>query len=390
MRDELEALRQRVKELQEKNELLEREIKTLHRIQELLDKNRHLEQENSALKEKVLELYTFWNISKALSSTLNLDELFKLAIHFIGKSLRVDEYSIMLLDEEKQELAIKASFGIPEEVVPLVTFKLGEGIPGLVVRTGEPKMIQDISREAEPVFHPNWITRAGSLLSVPLLIKGKKVIGVLSAHKPESHGFSQDDLYIFTAVANQEGIAIENARLYQRTKELSIIDDLTGLYNRRYFFDHLEKEIQRAKRYNRIFSVVILDIDYFKFYNDRHGHLRGDEILRDMGRILKKSTRQADVVARYGGEEFIVLLPETDKIAAKGVAEKIRVTVEMHPFHGRETQPGGKLTITLGVGSFPIDATEGLPLVDYADRALYLGKTRGRNQVCSYHLVFAH
>lgn len=188
-------------------------------------------------------------------------------------------------------------------------------------------------------------------------------------------------------MAAQIAIAIKNAQLYQRTRELSSQDDLTLLFSRRHLFDQLEKEVQRAKRYGRLFSVVMLDIDDFKRYNDTYGHLRGDEVLKEIARLIRTNIRRADIAARYGGEEFVILLPEIPKSGAIVVAEKIRSAVEKHPFPGRETQPGGRLTITLGVSSFPQDAEEGHRLLDLADRALYVGKAQGGNRVSPYGTV---
>ena len=140
-------------------------------------------------------------------------------------------------------------------------------------------------------------------------------------------------------------------------------------------------EVQRASRYRRVFSLLMLDLDDFKRYNDTYGHLKGDEVLRQVARLQLGTTRRADVVGRFGGEEFVVLLPEINKQGAAVVAEKIRAAVEQHPFFGRETQPGGMLTLTLGLASYPTDSEDGLELVDLADRVLYLGKQQGGNCV---------
>lgn len=385
MEEDVEALRLRLRELETKSELLERMVKALGKIEELSEKNLTLEREKRLLQEKVEELYTFWTMSRALSGILDLDELFKLALHLIGRSLKVDQYSLMLLEEDR--LVVKAAFGIPEELVRDFILRVGEGISGLVAQRGEPILVQDLSKEPRFLEYQWWTKRTGSFLSVPLLVKKREVIGVLSAHKPELHAFTEEDLEVFSAVAAQIAIAIENAQLYQRTRELSSLDDLTHLFNRRHLFDQLEKEVQRAKRYGRLFSVVILDIDDFKRYNDTYGHLRGDEVLREIARLIKANIRRADIAARYGGEEFVILLPEIPKSGAIIVAEKIRSAIEKHPFPGRETQPGGKLTITLGVSSFPQDAEEGHRLLELADRALYVGKAQGGNRVSPYGTV---
>ena len=375
------ALQQRVRELEAQVQGQAREIRAFEKIEVLQDRNRELEVENRTLQEKVAELHTFLNLSKTLSATLNMEELFRLALHLIGRSLHVDAYSLMLLDEAGERLVVKAAFGLPEDGGPDLALRLGEGISGLVAQTGQAMLVPDASAESRFLEQECFPQQHGSFICVPLRIKGREVIGVLNAQKPEPHGFSLGDMDLFQAVANQVAAALENAQLYQRTKELSARDDLTGLFNRRHFFDNLEKEIQRARRYRRVFSLLMLDLDDFKGYNDTYGHLRGDDALKEVARLLLANSRRADVVGRFGGEEFVVLLPEINKQGAAVVAEKMRAAVEQYTFFGRETQPGGRLTVTLGLVTYPVDSEEGLELVDLADRALYAGKQQGGNRV---------
>lgn len=375
------ALQQRVRELEAQVQGQAREIRAFEKIELLQDRSRELEAENRTLQEKVAELHTFLNLSKTLSATLNMEELFRLALHLIGRSLHVDAYSLMLLDEAGERLVVKAAFGLPEDGGPDLALRLGEGISGLVAQTGQAMLVPDASAESRFLEQECFPQQHGSFICVPLRIKGREVIGVLNAQKPEPHGFSLGDMDLFQAVANQVAAALENAQLYQRTKELSARDDLTGLFNRRHFFDNLEKEIQRARRYRRVFSLLMLDLDDFKGYNDTHGHLRGDEALKEVARLLLANSRRADVVGRFGGEEFVVLLPEVNKQGAAVVAEKMRAAVEQYSFFGRETQPGGRLTVTLGLVTYPVDSEDGLELVDLADRALYAGKQQGGNRV---------
>jgi len=376
------VLRQRIRDLEAQIQGQARDIRALEKIETLQDCLHDVEGENRVLRERVAELHTFLNLSKTLSATLNMEELFRLALHLIGRSLHVDAYSLMLLDETGEHLVVRAAFGLPEDVTLGMTLRLGEGISGLVAQTGQAMLVPDVSVESRFVEQESFRILRGSFVCVPLRVKRQEVIGVLNALKPDPHGFTVGDLDLFQAVANQVAAALENAQLYQRTKELSTRDDLTGLFNRRHFFENMEKEVQRARRYQRVFSVIILDLDDFKKYNDTHGHLKGDEALREVARLLLANTRRADIVARYGGEEFVVLLPEINAQGAGVVAEKIRAAVEQYPFAGRHTQPGGRMTVTLGLGTYPTDADDGLELVDVADRALYSGKQQGGNRVC--------
>jgi diguanylate cyclase (GGDEF)-like protein len=380
---EAQAIGQRVRDLEAQVQGQAREIRALEKIELLQDRSRELEIENRALRDRIAELHTFLNLSKTLSATLNMEELFRLALHLIGRSLHVDAYSLMLLDESGERLVVKAAFGFPDDGGLGLTLRVGEGISGLVAQTGQAMLVPDVSAEPRLLEQESFRQQRGSFICVPLRIKGREVMGVLNAQKPDPQGFGLGDLDLFQAVANQVAAALENAQLYQRTKELSTRDDLTGLFNRRHFFDNLEKEVQRAGRYRRVFSLLLLDLDDFKGYNDTYGHLQGDEALKEIGRLLLASTRRADIVARFGGEEFVVLLPEINAQGALVVAEKIRTAVEQYPFAGRTSQPGGKMTVTLGLATYPTDSEDGLELVDLADRALYLGKQQGGNRTCA-------
>ncbi len=172
---------------------------------------------------------------------------------------------------------------------------------------------------------------------------------------------------------------LEEAR--EQLQELAITDGLTGLYNYRFFRERLGQEIDRAERHNLNLSMIMMDIDYFKNYNDTHGHPAGDVVLSTIASLLRNNVRKIDIPARYGGEEFALILLETNLENAAKVAEKLRRVVEEHPFPMEETQPGGRLTISAGVATFPEDAKTADDLIAVADRRLYRAKELGRNRV---------
>jgi diguanylate cyclase (GGDEF)-like protein len=209
-----------------------------------------------------------------------------------------------------------------------------------------------------------------------------------------------EDLTLISAAA---GRAIETVRLTEENRRLlktlkkqnrqlertnKILEDvacrdgLTGLFNHRYFQDFLRSEIDRCQRDNDIFSLIFFDLDHFKFYNDSHGHLEGDYLLRQLATLLEKNFRHSDVVSRYGGEEFVVILPGTSKKDAQHLAENMRCFIEGFPFNGRDTQPSGKLTSSVGVATYPEDGNNRTELVQSADNAMYQAKKSGRNGVC--------
>jgi diguanylate cyclase (GGDEF)-like protein len=173
----------------------------------------------------------------------------------------------------------------------------------------------------------------------------------------------------------------ELAEANNRLEQLAITDGLTGLFNHRHFQERLAGEVERSHRTGHPLSLLMIDVDHFKHYNDQHGHPAGDQVLREMARILTEGRRLNDLVARYGGEEFTVLLVDTPCAAACGVAENLRAAVERHPFEHGGDQPGGRLTISAGVATCPEHAQAAAALLQAADTALYRAKNGGRNQV---------
>ncbi len=344
----------------------------------------NLEGANRKLNERLIELYILYQLTRQLSLSLNLNELFERAMNLIQDVLHLDEYSIMLLNDESGLLEIRASRGLSDDIVARGRVKSGEGLSGKVAALGKPVLVADLSTNDTYIYYPGSGKRKGSYLGIPLLARDGRIFGVLNLHNSDPAGFNEKDLRLFQAAAEQVSISLDNALTFQMTKELTNRDELTKLYNRRYFFERLEKEVERAKRYQRKLSLLMIDIDHFKNYNDTFGHLHGDDVLRQIGQALEKNLRKVDVIARYGGEEFLALLPETDKKSAKRVGEKLRKAVEKADFHSKVSELGpGKIAITIGISAFPDDCQDALELLDLADKAMYYGKVQGRNRVCA-------
>jgi diguanylate cyclase (GGDEF)-like protein len=177
------------------------------------------------------------------------------------------------------------------------------------------------------------------------------------------------------------GLAILQVDKLKAIQDTANIDGLTGVFNKRHFQERLSSEIRRAERDGNGVSLLLLDIDHFKNYNDTNGHVAGDEVLKKVGQLLRGSVREDDVVARYGGEEFVILYPGASKALAYRLAQGLRRAVESHPFAGAERQPLGAVTISGGVASFPQDAKGAVELIRAADDALYQAKKAGRNRI---------
>jgi len=216
-----------------------------------------------------------------------------------------------------------------------------------------------------------------------MLLRGKIIGGVFVANKSGKSSYSQEDEDLLRTLTLQISSALDNARLHAVVSELATKDSLTGLNNRRVFKERLDEEIVRSFRYNRSFSIMMLDLDKFKKVNDTYGHPAGDRVLQQSARIILQRIRNCDFAARYGGEEFVVILPETSEENSVTIGERIKDTIAQHTFN----LPDGKdirITISIGIASFPANAMTAEKLIERADQALYNVKQTGRNRVCVF------
>lgn len=224
--------------------------------------------------------------------------------------------------------------------------------------------------------------KSEELVLIPLKAKDK-INGIIVADNFITRDpISKDDLHMLTMLANQAGLAIENSQLYEKTVMLAQMDSLTELWNHGYFQFLLQTEMEKTKAAKTPLSLIMLDIDYFKIYNDTLGHQAGDKILTELASLLKDQSRKMDFVCRYGGEEFAVILPQTDKQEAFLIAERLRVDIEKHAFTHEDIFPTKKLTVSLGISSFPEDGLSPAELILASDKALYQAKNKGRNNTC--------
>jgi diguanylate cyclase (GGDEF)-like protein len=221
---------------------------------------------------------------------------------------------------------------------------------------------------------------ARSAIVVPMTAHGR-TLGLLTAESTAPDKYSDKDVQMLTIVARSAGLALENAELHKRTEELTVIDDLTQAYNYRFFIRKLQEEKKRAIRYDLPLSIIMVDIDWFKKLNDSYGHEAGNIVLKQLSEVIKGCVRDTDYFARYGGEEFVVILPQTPQVEASAIGERIRVKVQNTVI---ETGQAGrvKITVSVGVSSFPENGKSAEDLVSVADQALYRAKGSGKNLVC--------
>jgi diguanylate cyclase (GGDEF)-like protein len=314
----------------------------------------------------------------------NKEELYKTVLEIAADLVGASRGSIMLIDKNGKNLQIGFCKGMNSSVAQSITVKLGEGIAGKVACSGVPLLVDDVEKD-DRVRMPNRPRfKTKSLLCVPLKLKDK-TIGVLNLSDKEDMGaFNESDLNLLASFANLASLMIERTWALERSfqlEKLSITDHMTGLYNHRFLRTRLEEELNRSTRNGLNLSVIFIDLDFFKVYNDISGHLAGDAALKKVAEILKVSVRDMDVVVRYGGEEFCIVLPDTSKKEAVHVAERIRQEIEKERFSNEENLPFGRLTASFGIASFPEDGHTFTTLIHSADLALYKAKAEGRNRV---------
>ncbi|ODS33425.1 MAG: GGDEF domain protein [Candidatus Scalindua rubra] len=326
-----------------------------------------------------------------LKSVSNLEELTDLIVQASSDRVNAEKCSIMLLDENRQTLAVNKAKGFNgnQSEIKSTKVKLGEGIAGLVALKGESLLVTDVSKRKNYQSKYSIRYNSNSFISMPLKVKSD-TIGVLNlTDKIDNHQFTERDLHSLSTFTSCASIAIKNALMFEELQNLSLTDELTGLYNRRHFYKCLENEMIRSGRFDRHFTLAILDIDNFKYYNDTYGHLAGDSILKQVSEILKTQTRGIDIVARYGGEEFAVIFPETQGTknsitsTSSGLQfpERLRAAFESHSFLNISTGKKLNLTISGGVAIFPLDGKTTKDLISRADENLYHAKRNGRNKV---------
>jgi diguanylate cyclase (GGDEF)-like protein len=340
------------------------------------------------LKDRQKDLTVLNEVIQEVASPSESEKLFDAILEKCTELLGAEQGSLLLIDREAQELSIKAIKGLNKKIVELIKIKPGEGISGSVFEEGKPMIVQDIQTDHRTLRdgHPRYKTR--SFISFPLKLD-RGAIGVLNiADKVSGGPFTEEDGQLLSALATYAVVAIERSEFYRRSEELkkiSITDSLTGLLNRRYFQERLAEEVERTKRHKLPLSLIMMDIDNFKSFNDRYGHLAGDEALRTTARTLRNSIRAIDVAARYGGEEFTVILPQTTKQDAMIIAERFCREIERTNFYIDQSPSNPtRLTVSLGLASCPDDATQLDDLVKLADTALYAAKAQGKNRVVVY------
>ncbi len=366
-------------------QLSQEDIKIINALRDYIElalKNHYL---STTCDRKMDELLTsIFDSSISLAPLLNWERLLQTIVEKATQLLRAEQGSLMLLDPETAGLFVKAKKSIDTIIKENMGLQKGEGIAGKVLETGEPLLVEDLEKDPRINQQNKPRYRTKSFVSIPLKIEDR-VAGVLNiSDKITGEVFKESDLRLIQFFAANASIAIERSLLYKKTgelQELSITDPLTGVFNRRYLTGRLAEEVARFNRYKQPFSLLMIDIDEFKEYNDTFGHSTGDKVLKILADTIVASLRTTDVATRYGGDEFVLILSQTPKGDAINIANRIKENVEKTNIPHREELPSKELTVSIGLTSYPDDASSVTELLEKTDEAMYLAKKSGRNKL---------
>jgi len=343
-----------------------------------------LEKQRDVLRARTDELSTLYNVSRLVSSSIEIEQMIRNAIDAV-LSLELFESlhqgGVLLIDGNRMKLIYDSISDNDEFLRQHENMSINDCLCGLAARTGKIVVSRDSEADVRHSIRYPGMSPHGHVI-LPLITRNE-VIGVMYLYTTVDVEVSEKSIRMLAMISEQLAVSLTNAIMYERARDVSLHDPLTGLANRNLMKQGLDICAARAKRKNELFSLVMCDLDHFKKYNDTYGHTAGDKLLVDLARLLENEVREIDTLVRFGGEEFLIILPDTDLRYAVDVAERIRSRVEISDFYHDDEQPPAKITLSLGCACWNADLSGIDELLTITDNALYDAKSRGRNQVCS-------
>lgn len=337
---------------------------------------------NLLLQKQIDSLRDLIEVAKTVVSTLDLDTLLQAIMVSAMQYAETPAGSVALYDNKKKELSLHAHRGLSAEFIKVERWTVTPGgLTEQILNSGEIFIVSDTANSS--FFHNPVAISEGirSLVCVPLIFQDD-IVGIMYLDDFTPRDFDRQKLELLSILSSFAALAIHNARLHNKTKLMAITDFLTGLHNHRYFQQILTQELGRARRYEKVLSMIILDIDNFKSFNDSYGHAVGDKVLIAIGDIINRSLRKVDYAFRYGGEEFILLLPETSLQNTVMTAERLRVRIADEAVAMVPEACGSTITVSAGVACYPENGSNREDLFSLMDSFLYKAKTMGKNRVC--------
>ena len=356
----------------------------------LLDAQLEIVRLTDQLETRKRSIGQFYDFLRGISSTLDSQKVYQSLLERFSEMMKAERSSLMILDQDSNELALEAALGADSDAASAVRLKLGDAIAGSVLASGTPLVVRDADTDLRiPRDRPGRY-KSKSFISYPITLGSRKVGVINLTDRADGAPYENDDLMILEMMAPQLALIIDRTEWAKRAEtfqQMSLTDPLTGLPNRRYLQDRLFEEVERSKRYNTPMSFMIIDVDRFKSYNDIYGHTNADRVLVKTAHILRGSLRAIDMSARFAGDEFCIVLPETELGDAARIAERLRQAIFETEYRTEQGDLMGNVTISTGISSFSGSRQTPLAIMETADRALYQAKTLGRNCVAIYEDV---
>ncbi len=326
-------------------------------------------------------LRIFHDAARALTSALDLPSILRSVLAQMEPFFHPESWSLLILDEKRRDLYYAVARGTSNEVLQSIRIPLGTGIPGWVALHGEALITTGEGQNARLSDDSRQSPQMHSAICLPLRSK-ERTLGVLQLTHVEPQKLSDESITFLYTLCDYAAIAIENARAVERIQELTITDDTTLLHNQRHLAAVLPAEIARAERFLTPLSLIFLDLDGFKQVNDQHGHGAGSRMLAEIGQVISRTMRSVDVCFRYGGDEFVIVLPQSNRTAAIGAAQRLLNVIRIHTFLRAEGL-SLRITASLGISTYPEDGTTPAALLECADRRMYAVKNSTRDGIAS-------
>ncbi|TFH01608.1 MAG: diguanylate cyclase [Calditrichales bacterium] len=361
-----------------------------HQLEEMNEQNFQLNQslveKNRELRKKIYDLRNIFDVSLELHSILDVERLINSTLlSLIGKFSSKSAVFLYPKKKNEQRLSILNSKGLYKADIEHLMIEKSDELFDYFHKNPSPQLISKLPKYVQRSAGARALERINMELISPIsLVRTKEDALICLGSRVNEKPYLKTEIEILLTINNIVSIALSNASLYDEVTQLSYTDGMTELHNYRYFEMRLNEEIGRHTRNNQGVSLIILDVDHFKNYNDTLGHQAGDDVLRKLAQILKDTVRENDIVARYGGEEFAVILPSVGREGVIILAERLRSHIEEAVFEDEQVQPLGRVTVSVGTASLPIDAMDASDLIYKADTALYAAKHAGRNRVKQY------
>lgn len=343
----------------------------------------------SEVAESAEEMTILYEISSKVTERLDLEGVIKTLFEKLKKVTKIDLFYVAILNETEDTAVFHMYQGVDEEQIEFEPLSMLErpSLTRYVLEKGKIVYIPDAHDSSSEFPRSNMVKAPGhderSILGVPLTL-GEDKLGVLFLQAEHPNAYDSDQIRLVETIAHQASVSISNAQMFEKIQSMAILDTLTGVYNRRYFYEYAENEISRSQRYDNQMSLIMLDIDHFKLVNDRFGHLVGDQTLKMIVDTCQGVLRKSDVMCRFGGEEFIVLLPETSQEDAVIAAKRICQTISEQSLPTNGDLGPVVVTVSIGVTQLKTKTETLQDLIDQADHALYHAKQTGRNRVCVF------